>query len=500
MKKKNIIIIISAIIVVVTLIVATVVINQNKTVNGYNKNSSIKQILEYYKCQYFKTTISSENSYSKDIYLSFASDPINIYGNTRQQEYEQVISAVAIKMNSKNYRMIDEGRNLIVRVTFNEKGNIEYTINNQINYFTQKAQEYSIQNTKSVENVDISVKSNEIQSLINNDWSRKKASLGTVDSTCDDYDYYFDEGYKVRVINTKVYNIIFTKQYNSEVFDKITTKMNNNDIKNILGNPTYEENGVIGYKNNNFYTFFYEGEISVYMPDQFNDQSNEKFEKIVTNYVENKNYNDFINSLTTIYSDYETYTQNDNYVRISYPQRGFEVVFGLKSNNGIYLYDNYKGLVVNNRTYDDLIKNGNIPNGIFLKSNMNLIDQKEYTRCLGETERMLPSTSGLNNPHVIESYSNKFSAVYSSSENKISFYSLDKNHYDSEINNISNFTEVYNLSDFEFVFGIKNDGIYYYNAVTKNKVKIISNDGNNEIVKVENNTIYYDQTNISVER
>lgn len=500
MKKKNIIIIISVIIVVVTLIVVTVVINKNKSVNGYNKNSSIKQILEYYKCQYFKTTISSENSYSKDIYLSFASDPINIYGNTRQQEYEQVISAVAIKMNSKNYRMIDEARNLIVRVTFNDKGNIGYTINNQVNYFSQKVQEYSIQNTKSVENVDIRVKSNEIQSLINNDWSRKKALLGTVDSTCDDYDYYFDEGYKVRVINTKVYNIIFTKQYNSEVFDKITTKMNNNDIKNILGNPTYEESGVIGYKNNNFYTFFYEGEISVYMPDQFNDQSNEKFEKIVTNYVENKNYNDFINSLTTIYSDYETYTQNNNYVRITYPQRGFEVVFGLKSNNGIYLYDNYKGLVVNNRTYDDLIKNGNVPEGIIIRSNINFISMNETWRAVADEDGRIPSISGIENTHRITSNSNSFSGTYLSEKNKIMVYSIDKNWFDSEIDNINNLTEIYNLSENEFIYGIKNDGIYYYNAKTKDKVKIVNNEGNNEILKVENDTVYYDETSIKVER
>ena len=61
-------------------------------------------------------------------------------------------------------------------------------------------------------------------------------------------------------------------------------------------------------------------------------------------------------------------------------------------------------------------------------------------------------------------------------------------------------TQIYNLSDYEFVYGIKNEGIYYYNVLNKNKQKLLSSNGNCEIEKVENNIIYYDGTKIEIKR
>ena len=75
------------------------------------------------------------------------------------------------------------------------------------------------------------------------------------------------------------------------------------------------------------------------------------------------------------------------------------------------------------------------------------------------------------------------------------FYSRNKSKIDTSliINNLSNLL-AYN--QVEFVYGIKDEGIYLYNAETQEKRTIINGQGDFNIKKVENNRIYYDETNI----
>lgn len=499
-KKKIILIIIFIIASIIILATGISLVAKKKVKYGYDKNSSIQQILEYYGCEFYKVKNSKESNFKKEIYMSFAIDPIDTNGISKQQEYEKVISGLAYKLTPDNFILKDEKRNIEVRVKFDKEDNIKYLINGELDYFTLEKQRYSIKNAKQIEVKEFNVKSKELINLINNDWSRKKSNLGTIESDCDDYDYYFDEGYKIKTINTKVYNIIFTKQYKNEIIDGIKTSMKKEDIVSKLGEPTFTDGGeLIGYKTKNFYVFFYKGEVSIYMPDQYDEESNKEFAELVTNYIEKNDYKTLINKVTEIYTDYTKYTQQQEYIDIIYPQRGFEIKLGTQK-SGIYIYQNYKGLITKDITFEDIIQGKETPNNIYLNIDTNIIEKNERIRATSEVEKMIPTTSGLKNEHELYSSSTKYSGVYDSNNKKISFYSLDKESYDSEIKNVLNMTQIYNLSDYEFIYGIKNEGIYYYNVLNKNKQKLLSSNGNCEIEKVENNIIYYDGTKIEIKR
>ena len=56
--------------------------------------------------------------------------------------------------------------------------------------------------------VELDIQSPELQKLIYENWNIRKANFGTEDSSCDEYDIYFDEGIKVRTVAGKAFNIV----------------------------------------------------------------------------------------------------------------------------------------------------------------------------------------------------------------------------------------------------------------------------------------------------
>ena len=117
-KKKLIIIIIVIILLLILGNLFSYLINKNKEYNSIDDFATIKELVEYYGCEYKSTKNSKEDGYSKDIYLSFMDNPIDENGNENKGEYENIIKLVSLKMLD-NYRLIDEERNLIVRVNVN---------------------------------------------------------------------------------------------------------------------------------------------------------------------------------------------------------------------------------------------------------------------------------------------------------------------------------------------------------------------------------------------
>ena len=78
-----------------------------------------------------------------------------------------------------------------------------------------------------------------------------------------------------------------------------------------------------------------------------------------------------------------------------------------------------------------------------------------------------------------------------------SFYSRDKTKIDSSLA-ISNFTNIIAYNQTTFVYGVQNDGIYVYNAENLSRTKIVEGQGNFKIDRIENNTIYYDNTSVNL--
>ena len=382
-KKKKIIIIIVIVLIIFLLFIIGHIKHQNSDFKNIDDFYSIRELVEYYECVYYNTVNSSEENYSKDIYISFGYTPIDDVGEVNKYYYENIISLVSAKMNKKNYRIIDEQKKLIVRVRFKDD-KIYYTINGSSNYFADIKSNYSIDNSLEEKTIEIEVLSEELKSIIDNEWSRKKSNLGKLIEEQENYDVY-EDGYKVRTLGAKIYNIVFTEDYNKEVFKNITTGMDNTQIVKILGKPLYEnedENLLKGYKTKDFYIFFKKGEISIYRTEEFDQNKNEEFAKIFTDLCKTGNYNQFLDKLTDIYPNYSEYSMEDGKIDIKYPLLGFEIKMGYEKQNGLILYNNYKGKVTDSLTIEQIKQSKELPKNIYLELNSNLVFEEELERTI----------------------------------------------------------------------------------------------------------------------
>ena len=154
------------------------------------------------------------------------------------------------------------------------------------------------------------------------------------------------------------------------------------------------------------------------------------------------------------------------------------------------IYSNFIGHITDNITIDDLKNGGSIPTNIFIQLSKNSVLNTESMR-LSEDEFY-------RNPYDELSFlkTNEYSITF---ENNIYlFYSNDKKNIDSEII-INNLTNMVNYNDYIFIYGVKNEGLFSYNAKNLEKKQIVKGTGEFKIEKIEENKIYYDNKVINYE-
>ena len=381
-NKKSKKIILTVIVLCLILFALLFKFSNDKKINEY------KKALVFYECEFVKINSSEEEEFEKDLYIRIPYKPVDDLGTSNQYYYEQIIKTIAVISNKTNFRIIDEEQPLIVRVRF-ENGEVKYTINGSNNYYeTQKA---LLKSDKTINNTNLTITSSELNKLIEADWERAeiKKVLGNIEKTEEDYDIYNNASIKTKTINLNVFNIIFTKNYENEVFSGIKTGLDNKEIIKILGKPTFENqeaNKLIGYKTDNYYAFFTEGNISVYRIEHFNENKNEEFAKLVTELLESKDYTKFLNVVTEIYPEFSNYKKESNEIEIFYPQIGFSFSLNTKGKSGITIYNNYQGKITNDTKIDDLNSGKAMPSGIYYDSDDGVFAyeldrfKKEYTK------------------------------------------------------------------------------------------------------------------------
>jgi len=378
MKKKTIIII--SIIIIISLSIAIFV----KLIKQLKVNQKLNQIAEYYNCEFVKETGAIEKGYRKKLYWNYYVPPTDD-GIQYKEYYEEVLKAISAQIK-ENFILIDKKNSIEIRVKYNSKNNkINYLINNEKDYFQNEENKEAIK-TENIEkeNTKLDIKSPELQETINNEWSRKKTEniYGIRTKNADNYDSY-SKGIQVRTINSTIYNVIFLEQYQGEVFENIRTGMTNEEIKKILGEPTYEneeDNILIGYKTDKYYVFFTKGQISIYPNQSLNEEKNKQFANLVGKYnTEKSDYNDFINKVTELYPDYLEYVQSEDSIDLKYPLKGLEIKMGKGEKTGIYIYSNYNGYIINDKKRGDFVDN-TINNIYLVKSNY--IFEEELSRII----------------------------------------------------------------------------------------------------------------------
>ncbi len=388
MKKKRILIILAVIIILIAIIfIVRSIINANKPKETIDDFSSVKELIEYDGHEYLGMKNSEEEGFEKDIYIKFSKPPINDDGTTNEGLYEVVINHVARKMKGQNFRLIDADKNIVIKIQYNENEEINlYTINDDAKYWEHIKTYYQIDEYEGEKVSSFTITSSLLANIINNNWIYNNINLGNRESTEGDYEIYENGDYKVRKIGQKIYNIVFTKNYQQEIINGISTSTDIETVENILGEPTYKDDNydIIGYKCEYFYIFLNGKEISIYHPDEYNEEDSKEFGTLVTELNKTGDIDTFFNKLTDLYPDYGYYSSNNNYVDIVYPLRGFSVKMGYPSGNGIVLYSNFQGWITEDLKIEDLIDEKKLPANVYTRLDRNLILEAEAERISNE--------------------------------------------------------------------------------------------------------------------
>lgn len=487
--KQKILMIIGILVILVTIIV--IALNPTGKKRGFGENmvveendefKSIKEVIEYFESEYYSSEISTEEGYDLDIKVSFK---YNLYEGDESKEtfFKNLYERIAIVTDKKSFRIIDESKNITIAIKCTSNGIYEVKINGETDFYRREDSKRSLKKNFKAEILNLSIDSPELKSLIDANWITKNADLGTVESSYYKYDVYFDEGYEIKTLQGKVYNIVFTKNYDGTVIDGFNVGAN---LKNVQANygTTFEENGLLGYKTKDFYIWFSDDEISIY-PITRIDYS--EFEKLAKEYNENKNANDFMYKITDIWTDYDLYEYNENYVKISYANKGVQFQFSVEKPVGITLFENYKGELRN--------KIEDYPN-IYYSFDKTLTGEREVER--RDTKIFYDDCDYEDDPIHNSKEFQIICTVEGNEYKKVKIKSLNDKYPNNELDEYISINSYVWGDDTHLIYGVTNDGIYLYDAINRTIEKVTEGNEKFQITDYnrETNLLTYDNTGI----
>lgn len=479
MKKSQ-----KVLISIIAILIGIFIIGAIMILSNFENISKLKSDLSNFSCELIDVSKSKENGYSKDIYLKFGSDPVDEKGNSKEIYYEKIIVLVNNFFKNTNVRIIDQSREIIVTLNYNDSGTVEYLINNDSNFFDNELIKYQTKDFYNTEQnlteQDFTKSSIELNNIENSTWNRRNANLGNSSNKVGDYENYFNNGYKIKVINSEIYNIVFSKNYSNKSFKKLSL-----DKTKCRG--YYEKYNLFEYKFDDFYVFVGNNETSIYKNIKWDDTEKEKnleFANAFEKYNENDDYKTFITTVTSIYPDYDLYYTSDNRIKITYSNRGFSIEFGGKE-DGVKLYKNFQGNITKNISIDTIIKNNELPNNCYTYFDEDLTMETEKIRIDKDN-----IARDVNNEDA-EIATKDYVVTVVDDKGTYLFSSVDNNNIDSNLV-IDELSSIIKIDEDTFLYGEKGIGISAYNANTLQKKQLVTGKDNFVISEFNNNIIYYD--------
>ncbi len=340
------------------------------------EGKTIKQIIEESDAKYLE-----ENG--ETIYVEFSKDLFDEEGESNKDYFFNIIKKLQNASPEKSFILLDQAKNIDINVKYSTTDK-EYIIKiKDIENF------YDVIDGKKyvgVDKISIVPTSN---FLINNSYLSNlsinksyfktiKDYLGEGEPLEDNYTSYLDGKIKIRLSPVKtVRNIIFTEKCEGDITKDIKLGMSLREIQEINNTNAFgslEEN-YLGYREGDFYLFFYNNETSVY---SYAYEYNEEFEDLLDEYLASKNLDNFINSLLQSWKtyDYYEYDAEKQSAYILYSTRGVEIDIKNNDSKGIKLYTNY---YFTNKT-KDYVKRGLID----VDLHTDLVDKVEKERRASE--------------------------------------------------------------------------------------------------------------------
>ena len=491
-KKEKLFLIIGAIVIFLVILATVLTIgNKGKPIIGGSNSDEINEVLTtvedtvaYLESSFISMSDSNTNGYDLDIFVSFKYD---LYENDKSNElyFTNFYEKIAVVTGFKSFRIIDSEKDIAIEVKCNSNGIYEVKINGEINYFRKKDSDISTQKIPKIETLNLEINSPALQEIINNKWNAKNAQIGSKESSFYKYDIYFDEGYEIRNIHGKVFNIVFTNKYNQKVVGGYKPGDNLEKIEEDLG-ECYKESGIIGYKTNSFYVWFSQDEISIY-PIYKTDYT--KFEELVKEYAKNPDANDFMYKVTDIWNDYSSYISNQNYVEICFANKGVKFQYSVAKPIGVEIYGNYTGDLK-----DEI---GNIDH-VYYRLDKNLTAEAEVSRL--DNKRFYDDNDIENDPIH---YSTKFQLLLDVTENgynNVKIQSLDGEYPNNEFDETIKISTYVWADDYHLIYSVRGDGIYIYDARNRTTNNLISGQQEFNITNYDRHTniIEYDDSQAQI--
>lgn len=460
------------------------------------KFNSIKDILEYYGCQYKSQKKSELENFDIDIYTTFKYD---LYDNENSNEefYNNVINTIAKFLNYTNFRMIDESKEEKIEIQVIGDGSKIQTIfiNGIEDYFIYMDSQISLSKYKELKTTEISIQSPELINCIQNNWN-SNTNFGTRETIFQNYDIYFDEGIQIRKISGKIYNIIFTKNYVKSVVNGFTVGEKHDIIIDRLGNPTFqnEDGSIIGYKSKDIYVFFEKDQISIYRNTK--ETGFDEFFKLTDKFL-NHEYTllDFMNELTYLWPDYEKYTYDAETVFLSYPNKGIDVKINYDNMDGIILYNNIgvaQNIVNQYLKHTEFVAQLQVDNVYNAEVRRMEIEKSKNTKCK-EYKEQFEKEDDRNRGQIYDYY-----AEIDSNKNIIAMYFISRNEQFVDCELHESINSYIWINETCLLYGINGKGIYFYDLKKQTKGVIVSGEDLFEIKSYENNILKYDDREIQV--
>lgn len=463
---------------------------------SYSGMKTVEDVLNYYKCTYISEKNSTLEDFNVDIELKFRYE---LYEGEKSNEtfFTNIIEDITKVLDYTNFRMIDEEKDIEIKVTCKDRKIVQILINDIEDYFIYMDSLIDISKYEEIPITDFQIESAEIQNLISNGWS-SNTSFGTKDSVFEKYNEFFEEGIKTRNIDGKIYNIIFTNKYQKNVVNGLYPGMELDLIEARLGTPTFEntELNLIGYKGKEIYVFFGKDEISIYrnLPVNIDD-----FFELVDVFLKDElDLLDFMNELTYIWPDYSEYNYDKSHVFISYPLKGIDIQIGYDATDGIILYNNINEETNTLKKY--------LENTEFI-SKMKLDNVFEAEKRRVESKNSLKQKcnefieSKTEKEKEVLGKSNEFDIYAELDDNEkimgIKFISKNSNYPNREITDRIDYYLWFN--DYILLYSQSKKGIFYIDLRTGQKQILLEGEDNFKLKSFENGVLKYDDKEVNIQ-
>ncbi len=333
--------------------------NSNNNVSFVTEETSpqtIEDVIKKYESEFIKQD-------GNTIYVIFAKDLYDENGNSNKDFFYNLANDLTIFFPLENFEVIDEEKKIDLMAKFNNETDSHIIlINNLENFYEQSdGNSYTkVEKSEIVKPSALYVQNGYLERLVSNQMflSSIKEYLDEGKESENGYISYENGTIKLKLApNDSVMNIIFSEDYGYSILTDVESDTPLTKIYELHNDNTFGSlsDGYLGYRSNNLYYFFYGDETSVY---GYSYRRNDTFEKLLEEYLNNKDLDKFITKLSEKMLSYDVleYDKDIKKATMIFPTRGIEIKIEDNNPKGITLYSNYYFTDMTK----EMVKNGKI--------------------------------------------------------------------------------------------------------------------------------------------